>query len=137
VEVLFTSVLAGLDAQPALNVPKGTLLQFSDKGPGFARFPGYRLLWDFGNGDTSSLQNPSYTYPEAGNYVVTLYVQNAASCSDTMQLNIQVFDSIVIPNSFSPNGDGINDVFQIQNLEFFPNSQLWIYSRWGNLIYSG
>ena len=41
-----------------------------------------------------------------------------------------------IPNAVTSNNDGNNDVFYIGNIEFFPNNKLWIYNRWGNLIYT-
>jgi len=42
---------------------------------------------------------------------------------------------ITIPNIITPNGDGINDLFYITNVEFYPNSEIKIYNRWGKLIY--
>jgi gliding motility-associated-like protein len=42
---------------------------------------------------------------------------------------------LIIHNGFSPNGDGINDVFTIEGIEDFPNNELTIYNRWGNLVY--
>ena len=41
---------------------------------------------------------------------------------------------IVIPNVFSPNGDGTNEFFEISNVQYYPN-ELTIYSRWGNKVY--
>ncbi|MBT8219546.1 MAG: gliding motility-associated C-terminal domain-containing protein [Bacteroidia bacterium] len=43
--------------------------------------------------------------------------------------------SLVVKNGFSPNNDGINDVFVIENIEFFPEHELMIFNRWGNRIY--
>lgn len=42
---------------------------------------------------------------------------------------------LVIHNGFSPNGDGINDVFTIEGIEDFPENVLTIYNRWGNLVF--
>ena len=42
---------------------------------------------------------------------------------------------MLIPNGFSPNGDGYNDYFRIYCFENYPNAQIEIYNRWGNLIY--
>jgi gliding motility-associated-like protein len=42
---------------------------------------------------------------------------------------------VLAPNIFTPNGDGTNDFFVIKNLEFFPNTKIQIYDRWGALIY--
>lgn len=43
---------------------------------------------------------------------------------------------ITIPNVFTPNGDGVNDHFFIDNLINYPYSQLEIYNRWGKKVYS-
>ena len=44
-------------------------------------------------------------------------------------------DSLDIPNGFSPNGDGTNDYFVIDGLSKYPENTLFIYNRWGNLVY--
>lgn len=46
--------------------------------------------------------------------------------------------SLMIPDGFSPNGDGVNDTFRIPNIEFlFPNYTIEIFNRYGNLMYKG
>ncbi|MEO1258363.1 MAG: gliding motility-associated C-terminal domain-containing protein [Bacteroidota bacterium] len=45
-------------------------------------------------------------------------------------------DTIIIYNGFSPNDDGINETFTIENIEKFPDSDLSIYNRWGNLVFN-
>src|SRR5947208_3533530 len=47
-------------------------------------------MWFFGNGDTSSLSTPVYTYPDTGNYVVTLIIGTQAGCSDTLPNSLTV-----------------------------------------------
>ena len=42
---------------------------------------------------------------------------------------------LTIPNVFTPNGDGINDLFEILNLEHYPNAQMIIYNRWGQKVF--
>jgi gliding motility-associated-like protein len=44
-------------------------------------------------------------------------------------------DTIIVYNGFSPNGDGFNEVFKIENIQRFPNNVLKIYNRWGNLVF--
>jgi gliding motility-associated-like protein len=44
-------------------------------------------------------------------------------------------DSLVVPNGFSPNGDNINDFFEIVGIGSYPNNTVTIFNRWGNLIY--
>ena len=43
---------------------------------------------------------------------------------------------IKVPSGFSPNGDGINDMFVIEGLDQFPDNKLIIYNRWGSVIFS-
>ncbi len=43
---------------------------------------------------------------------------------------------LVIPNLFTPNGDGDNEVFEIPGIELYPNASLQIFNRWGNLVYN-
>ena len=46
------------------------------------------------------------------------------------------WDTIIIYNGFSPNGDGFNDVFTIENIEHHPDNDLKVFNRWGNLVYN-
>ena len=42
---------------------------------------------------------------------------------------------IIVHNGFSPNGDGVNDVFMIQGLSTIPNNRLCVFNRWGNQVF--
>ena len=53
---------------------------------------------------------------------------------DTARVTIQV-DLLFIPNGFSPNGDGVNDYFEIDGLSSYPDHELIIINRWGDVIY--
>lgn len=70
-----------------------------------------------------------------GNYVFVF--TNIAGCTDsvTIAITLSGMAEITIPNIFTPNGDGKNDVFVIDGLGNFPGSQLIIYNRWGNEVY--
>ena len=59
---------------------------------------------------------------------------NPNSCTDTVALTVVVTNTI-IPNIFTPNNDGKNDVFKIAGLEAYKGSQLIIFNRWGNEVY--
>lgn len=91
--------------------------------------------WDFGLLDPGfDGANAVYTYNEPGTYVVSLVGYNGV-CSDTLTDTIVVSgpSTLEIPNVFSPNGDGVNDVFKpicigIDSLEAS------IYNRWGDLV---
>ncbi len=57
--------------------------------------------------------------------------------SDTVVYVLVDCETLKIPDAFSPNGDGTNDVFYIPNLEYYPNNRLQIFNRWGSLVYLG
>jgi gliding motility-associated-like protein len=50
-------------------------------------------------------------------------------------VNIECFIDIIIPEGFSPNGDGVNDFFEILGLEDYPRNTLTIFNRWGHKVY--
>jgi gliding motility-associated-like protein len=92
--------------------------------------------WNFGNGGTSINQNPSTVYNNAGTYTVVL-IASSANCSDTATKIIIVEDpfTLEIPNVFTPNGDGANDLFHIK-ITGAKSAEGYIYNRWGQLLHS-
>lgn len=99
------------------------------------------LSWHFGDGNTSIVENPKHVYGDTGTYPVTLVVKNDWGCTDTITYNVIVRPDLMfyIPNAFTPNGDGINDVFNMKgrgmDLIIPETFQMRIYDRWGELIY--
>jgi gliding motility-associated-like protein len=91
--------------------------------------------WSFGDSATSTSQNPSHTYSESGTYTVTLYVTDATGCSNSATQVVEILGDIVIPNVFSPNGDGINDLFTIKS-SGLKTYDLVILNRWGNKVFT-
>ncbi len=95
--------------------------------------------WYFVNNNSyvQTSQNPTYLFPEAGNYPVALIVKNKWGCADTVVKPIIVGEdnSFYVPNAFTPNGDGINDIF-------FPKGHgiskydIMIFDRWGEKLFS-
>ncbi|MEW5845404.1 MAG: Ig-like domain-containing protein [Bacteroidota bacterium] len=53
----------------------------------------------------------------------------------TVTVSVDPNRKVKIPEAFSPNGDNINDTFEVQNIEFFQKVTLHVYNRWGNLVY--
>ncbi|MBC7695305.1 MAG: gliding motility-associated C-terminal domain-containing protein [Burkholderiales bacterium] len=92
--------------------------------------------WTFGNGLTSGSTNPNTVYNNVGTYTVML-VASSNSCSDTMTKIIIAEDgfTIEIPNVFTPNGDGANDIFHIKTTGV-KSAEGFIYNRWGQLLFS-
>jgi gliding motility-associated-like protein len=190
-------------------------ISFTDQSTDISSTPN-NWYWDFGNGNTSSLQNPSEQYVDSGSFNISLYVSNLNGCvSDTVtkqlmvypypklilnspvmvhpnsavqlipqyyegsnlsflwspslyldspqiinpvctplnditytltitnygtcstsdQLSVLLLNMPVIPNAFSPNGDGINDTWVIKYLDRYPKALVSIFDRDGQLLY--
>jgi gliding motility-associated-like protein len=93
-------------------------------------------LWNFGDGNTSTAQSPSHFYTTAGTYHVCLITTSAGGCVDTLCNDVIVLPrDVEAPNVFTPNGDNTNDVLVFKNLEYYPNTMLQVYDRWGTLVY--
>jgi gliding motility-associated-like protein len=93
-------------------------------------------MWDFGDGVRSSEPNPSHTFTEAGTYQVSLTVSSAEGCMNTVTHGpyVIVAPDLFIPNVFSPNGDGVNDLFVV-NYTGDQAFTLTIMDRWGVNLY--
>lgn len=92
--------------------------------------------WVFGDGTTGSGANPSHTYGAAGTYTATVNVTDANGCTATHQVIIVVSDvnsSLQIPNVFTPNGDGSNDLFLVVG-KGIGQFDMKIFDRWGVLM---
>jgi gliding motility-associated-like protein len=101
------------------------------------------VKWDWTLGDKnntpSTQQNPSFTYPDSiGTYKIRLIVTNQFGCIDTTYGTVVIKGeyTFFIPNTFTPNGDGTNDYFFPKGTGIDETDyDLWIFDRWGNLIW--
>ncbi len=106
---------------------------------------GEQLIWKFGDGEeTVGEINTSHGYSSWGDYIVTLLVKTVSGCYDSVSHIIVIEDDLIFPNVITPNGDNINDVWAIENLNIninsedpdkFRTNELHIHNRWGKLIY--
>ena len=78
----------------------------------------------------------------AGTYIVT--IQDLTGCEDTLLIDLKEIipppppidpDTLFIPTGFSPNGDGVNDTWQIRGLEQFPEGSIEVYNAWGSMLF--
>lgn len=95
--------------------------------------------WNFGNGGvatTTDLSSVSTLYPNSGIYLVTLIASNT-NCTDTANLTIIATNEVSLEtaNVFSPNNDGVNDVYKFK-MENVTAIDLSIFNRWGQLIHT-
>ncbi len=96
-----------------------------------------RVRWYFGDGTTSTLQNPSHQYDYEGQYEITLEAKNYLNCVDSFQMTANVVheNRPFIPSGFTPNGDGLNDFFYVEGLQEVTNVTMDVFDRWGNQIF--
>ncbi len=99
----------------------------------------YQYSWDFGNGIQSGARNPTANYQDTGLYQVILRVTDTLCGEvylDTALIDLdQLQSEIFIPNCFTPNGDGINELFIISGNQCGDGDVLEIYNRWGSRLY--
>lgn len=129
-QVVITGPVAAFVPNPASGiVPLSVLLQNTSTGNGLSHD------WTVSNGLTSTDVSPTFVFDEVGNYVVQLVVVDVNGCSDTAYAQISVLQEavLVIPNVFSPNGDGSNDRYRITNSGLTYLS-MEIYNRWGQVV---
>ena len=103
------------------------------------------FYWDFGDGSSdSSSFNPKHNYSSWGDYDVTLFMASSQGCQSSITHTVSLEADLIFPNVITPNGDGVNDVFAIGNLNTSMNSfdpdkyrhnELFIYDRWGKQVY--
>lgn len=126
-------------ANPSVNIGADVLsgnapltVNFTDTGNGSI------FNWNFGNGLTSNSQNSTSQFVAGGTYVVTYSVANASGCKEFATLTINVIDlapQIIIPNVFTPNGDLINDIFEVKGINLI-KYECYIYNRWGKMVFN-
>ncbi|MBX7093731.1 MAG: choice-of-anchor L domain-containing protein [Flavobacteriales bacterium] len=122
--------------QPTVLSPS---VNFTDQSSGASTF-----LWTFDTLGTSTDQNPSFTFPGGfpGVYEVCQVAISQFGCTDTACQFVTIYDELLIyvPNAFTPDGDGINDIFLpiINGVDPDPNKyDFYIFDRWGELIHEG
>ncbi len=93
--------------------------------------------WDFDDKNKSDKQNPINVFAQAGEYHVTLTSSYDSTCPSTVTLIIKVVERLdyVIPNIFTPNADGHNDIFYIKSTGI-KDIEGEIFDRWGLKLYS-
>ncbi|MBN8702345.1 MAG: PKD domain-containing protein [Bacteroidetes bacterium] len=124
--------VADFNANPnntSILTPLITFINKSDNISGFT--------WYFGDGKTENTEeNPTHEYSETGTYYASLVVINENGCKDSTSRRIQINPDWILyaPNTFTPNGDGINDEFRFSNYGV-KEAEYFIYDRWGILIF--
>jgi gliding motility-associated-like protein len=95
-----------------------------------------RYAWDFGDNQSSTEINPVHQYNKTGTYTSCLTAYNNYGCPSTVckPVPAEVVPLIGLPNAFSPNGDGENDILYVRGAAI-KTMDLKIYNRWGQLVF--
>lgn len=95
-------------------------------------------LWFLASDEVSEDFEPAFEYPDTGNYEVLLIAYTDNNCVDSSyrSLIIEPVESIYIPNAFSPNGDGANDVFNVSTFGLSKEGfYIRVFNRWGEIVF--
>ncbi|MFL5773287.1 MAG: PKD domain-containing protein, partial [Flavisolibacter sp.] len=120
-----------ITAGPSFVVPEGSIIHFN---PAVNDSSVVDFRWtpsgDFPDPDIlrptiAALHNQQYTLTATGQ----------GNCSATSSLTVRILKPVAVPNSFSPNGDGINDTWKIPNLADYPGCNVEVYNRYGQMVY--
>jgi gliding motility-associated-like protein len=108
-------------------VCRNLLSKISAKGPSL-----YQFIWN------NSYEGKEFELQPTANQTLDLVVVNEHNCQKSFTTLINVkdcFKEIIIPNVFTPNGDGKNDFWVIDNLDKYPTALVEVFNRWGDVVY--
>lgn len=113
----------------------GDLIDFQNTTSGFS-LEGNEWLWDFGDGNSQVSINAQHLFTNVGSFEVCLSLVGGESCANSFCQVIPIVpNAINIPNVFSPNGDGSNDVLNLF-FDWAEKVEMTVMNRWGNVIAS-
>jgi gliding motility-associated-like protein len=101
---------------------------------GVEELPDFVYEWSPTDGlDNAHISMPVLTTTSEVTY--SLKVSDSLGCSSTTQITVKMCEKIPIPDAFTPNNDGINDIWELNGIDKFRESEITIYNRWGEVIF--
>ena len=121
------------DAGPDLEIftDESTIIGGNPTGPPNSTYAWWPATWL----NDSTLANPLSTPAETIQYIVVV-TEPDHGCMQSDSMTVTVVPKFVPNNGFTPNGDGINDVWIIGNIKPFPDIEVMIFNRWGEKLFS-
>ncbi len=92
-------------------------------------------LWNLGDSSFAITPTPVNRYTEQGEYTVVLEVTDQDGCTNTDSVTIRVIPPLDVHTGISPNADGFNDVWIIDNIDQAAGHTIKVYNQWGNLVF--
>lgn len=127
---VFNQPIANITATPEITSIVDPEITFGSSSTGVSDWS-----WNFGDGTTSaSAPDVIHEYLTDGLFSVSLIVTSADGCADTAFITVQVIAEPHFYNVITPDGNGMNDVFEIENADRIPGN-LQIFNRWGKKIW--
>lgn len=124
---LTTTVI--IEASPVVSLGADTIFCTGSSLQLQATATGNNLSYVWQNGSTQ----PTQTVTRAGTYWVRVF-NACGSATDTIEVREQVCQ-VFIPTAFTPNGDGLNDVFRISGADLVTDFSMQVFNRWGQPVY--
>lgn len=102
----------------------------------------FTYSWKDANGGTTGISNPNINNPVFNPLVTTSYtctVTDMKGCTTVVNLTVVVIEDFNLKpsNLFTPNGDGFNDFWVVRNIENYPDAEVVIFNRWGEIVFQG
>jgi len=134
---VYSSPVAAFDPTPQPTTISNPVIQFANQTANKDSIISW--YWTFGvTGDsgTSELIDPYHRYKDTGTYRATLTVMNLHGCIDSVAHDVVIGPDFTLyfPNAFSPNSDGVNDMFFAKGT-YVKDFEMYIYDRWGQKIF--
>jgi gliding motility-associated-like protein len=92
----------------------------------------YNIIWKKDGVTTQNRLNIT-----DGDYIVV--VTDLNGCAQKLSISVGVIGSgncIIVPDIITPNNDGFNDTWKIKNIDLFPNAEVFVFTRWGKLVFN-
>lgn len=126
-ELILTKLTFPVEAGPDFEITAGESVQL--QGSSSAN----TVAWT----PTIAISDPNISKPFVSPEETTTYyiAGTIGNCTITDYCEVVVKEALTIPNTFTPNGDGINDTWEILGIEKYPDCLIQVYSRWGQLVF--
>ncbi|MEE1945232.1 MBG domain-containing protein [Pedobacter sp. KR3-3] len=124
--------IVAINSNKGLSISKGETLSLTATGGG-------SYSWTMANGIISGQQAAVLNIRPSQTTTYTVTVTNASGCSQTASITIEVrddFQAVQATNILTPNGDGVNDLWVVANIDAYPNNTVQVFDRAGRILFT-